>query len=209
MQSAEAVLGVLRERGGKGLPCNELYRQLFNPQLYLLAYGRIYSNKGAMTPGPTQETADGMTMEKIEAIIDAMRHERYRFSPVRRIYIPKKTSGKLRPLGLPSWSDKLVGEVVRLLLEAYYEPQFSDRSHGFRPGRGCHTALREIADTWTGTTWFIEGDVSDCFGSLDHQVMLSILSEKIHDGRFLRLAWTPTRAGCVTAEAAMRPPLLS
>jgi retron-type reverse transcriptase len=82
-----------------------------------------------------------MSMEKIEAIIDAMRHERYRFSPVRRIYIPKKTSGKLRPLGLPSWSDKLAGEVVRLLLEAYYEPQFSDRSHGFRPGRGCHTAL--------------------------------------------------------------------
>ena len=115
MQNAEAVLGVLRERGRKGLPCNELYRQLFNPQLYLLAYGRIYSNQGAMTPGPTQETADGMSMEKIGAIIDAMRHERYRFSPVRRIYIPKK-NGKLRPLGLPSWSDKLVGEVVRLLL---------------------------------------------------------------------------------------------
>ena len=177
MQSAEVVLGVLRERGRKGLPCNELYRQLFNPQLYLLAYGRIYSNEGAMTPGPTQETADDMSMEKIGAIIDAMRHERYRFSPVRRIYIPKK-NGKLRPLGLPPWSDKLVGEVVRLLLEAYYEPQFSDRSHGFRPGRGCHTALREIANTWTGTTWFIEGDISDCFGSLDHSVLLSILSEK-------------------------------
>ena len=142
MQNAEVVLGVLHERGGKGLPCNELYRQLFNPQLYLLAYGRIYSNHGAMTPGPTPETADDMSTEKIEAIIDALRHERYRFSPARRVYIPKK-SGKLRPLGLPSWSDKLVGEVVRLLLEAYYEPQFSDRSHGFRPHRGCHTALRE------------------------------------------------------------------
>jgi group II intron reverse transcriptase/maturase len=147
-----------------------------------------------MTPGPTQETADGMTTEKIEAIIDAMRHERYRFSPVRRIYIPKK-NGKLRPLGLPSWSDKLVGEVVRLLLEAYYEPQFSDRSHGFRPGRGCHTALREIANTWVGTTWFIEGDISDCFGSLDHSVLLSILSEKIHDGRFLRLIANMLLAG--------------
>ena len=194
MQSAEVVLGVLRERGRKGLPCNELYRQLFNPQLYLLAYGRIYSNQGAMTPGPTQETADDMSMEKIEAIIDAMRHERYRFSPVRRIYIPKK-SGKLRPLGLPSWSDKLVGEVVRLLLEAYYEPQFSDRSHGFRPGRGCHTALREIAYGWTGTTWFIECDLADCFGSLDHEVMLSILSEKIHDGRFLGLIADMLSAG--------------
>ena len=120
---------------------DELYRQLFNPQLYLVAYGRIYSNKGAMTPGPDAETADGMTLDKIGRIIDALRHERYRFKPVRRIYIPKK-DGKTRPLGLPSWSDKLVGEVVRLLLEAYYEPQFSDRSHGFRPGRGCHTALR-------------------------------------------------------------------
>lgn len=194
MQNAETVLGVLRDRGRRGLPCNELYRQLFNPQLYLLAYGRIYSNRGAMTPGATQETADGMSMEKIGRIIDAMRHERYRFSPVRRTYIPKQF-GKRRPLGLPTWSDKLVGEVVRLLLQAYYEPTFSDRSHGFRPGRGCHTALREVADTWTGTTWFIEGDISDCFGSLDHDVMVGILAEKIHDNRFLRLMRNMLTAG--------------
>jgi group II intron reverse transcriptase/maturase len=186
MQSAETVLGVLRERGKRGLPLDELYRQLFNPALYLLAYGRIYSNKGSMTPGVTPETVDGMSMGKIGRIIDAMRHERYRFSPARRIYIPKK-NGKLRPLGLPTWSDKLVGEVVRLLLEAYYEPRFSDHSHGFRPGRGCHTALKEVSKTWTGTTWFIESDVADCFGSLNHEVMLSTITEKIHDGRFLRL----------------------
>jgi group II intron reverse transcriptase/maturase len=194
MQNAETVLGVLRERGRKGLPCAELYRQLFNPQIYLLAYGRIYSNKGALTPGATRETVDGMSMGKIGRIIDAMRHERYRFKPARRIYIPKK-NGKLRPLGLPTWSDKLVGEVVRLLLEAYYEPTFSDRSHGLRPGRGCHTALREVANTWAGTTWFIEGDIADCFGSLDHQVMLSTLAEKIHDNRFLRLLRNMLKAG--------------
>lgn len=194
MQNADTVLGVLRERGRKGLPCTEMYRQLFNPQLYLLAYGRIYSNDGAMTPGATQETVDGMSTEKIEHIIDAMRHERYRFSPVRRIYIPKK-NGKLRPLGLPGWSDKLVGEVVRLLLQAYYEPQFSDHSHGYRPGRGCHTALREVAITWTGTTWFIEGDISDCFGNLDHDVMIALLAEKIHDNRFLRLLRNMLQAG--------------
>ncbi|MCW2885890.1 MAG: RNA-directed polymerase, partial [Streptosporangiaceae bacterium] len=194
MQSAATVLGVLRERGRRGLPLKELYRQLFNPQLYLLAYGRIYANQGAMTPGVTQETVDGMSQAKIGRIIDAIRHERYRFAPVRRVHIPKK-NGKTRPLGLPTWSDKLVGEVVRLLLEAYYEPTFSDRSHGFRPRRGCHTALREIANTWTGTAWFIEGDIADCFGSLDHDLMIKILSEKIHDNRFLRLVHNMLTAG--------------
>ena len=194
MQSAETVLGVLRERGRRGLPCNELYRQMFNPELYLLAYGRIYSNAGAMTPGASAETVDGMSLDKIHRIIEAMRHERYRFSPARRVLIPKK-NGKLRPLGLPGWSDKLVGEVMRLLLEAYYEPRFSDRSHGFRPGRGCHTALREVANTWTGTTWLIEGDISDCFGSLDHELMIQILSEKIRDNRFLRLLRNMLKAG--------------
>src|SRR5512144_1798479 len=194
MQDAETVLGILRERGRKGLPCEELYRQLFNPQLYLLAYGRIYANQGAMTAGANQETADGMSTEKIGAIIEAMRHERYRFTPVRRVFIPKR-NGKMRPLGMPTWSDKLVAEVVRLLLEAYYEPQFSDRSHGFRPGRGCHTALSEVVQVWKGTHWFIEGDISDCFGSLDHRVMLAILAEKIHDGRFLRLISHMLKAG--------------
>ena len=194
MQDAEVVLDVLRERGRKGLPCTQLYRQMFNKDLYLLAYGNIYSNQGAMTPGASAETADGMSEAKIEEITGLMRHERYRFSPARRVYIPKK-NGKLRPLGLPSWSDKLVGEVVRLLLEAYYEPRFSDRSHGFRKGRGCHTALGSIREFWTGTTWFIEGDISDCFGQLDHQVMLSILAEKIHDNRFLRLIANMLKAG--------------
>ena len=116
MQNAETVLGVLKNRGRRRLPVDELYRQLFNPALYLLAYGRIYANQGAMTPGTTQETADGMSMRKIDRIIEAMRHERYRFRPVRRVHIPKK-NGKTRPLGMPTWSDKLVGEVVRLLLE--------------------------------------------------------------------------------------------
>ena len=220
MQSAATVLGVLRERGRRGLPLNELYRQLFNPQLYLLAYGRIYANKGAMTPGATQETVDGMSQAKIGRIIEAMRHERYRFAPVRRVHIPKK-NGKTRPLGLPTWSDKLVGEVVRLLLEAYYEPAFSGRSHGFRPRRGCHTALREIAHTWTGTAWFIEGDIADCFGSLDHDVMIRILAEKIHDNRFLRLVrnmltagyledwkWGATLSGAPPGRGGLPDPLL-
>jgi group II intron reverse transcriptase/maturase len=194
MQKAETVLEVLRERGRRGLPCNELYRQMFNPELYLLAYGKIYANQGAMTPGASAETADGMSEDKIHEITGAMRAERYRFSPARRIFIPKK-NGKMRPLGLPSWPDKLVGEVVRLLPEAYYEPTFSDRSHGFRPGRGCHAALTDVAVGWSGTTWFIEGDIADCSGSLDHEVMVRILSGKIHDNRFLRLIRNMLEAG--------------
>jgi len=194
MQTAEVVLNVLRERGRKGLPCEQLYRQLFNKDLYYLAYGNIYSNKGSMTPGASEETADGMSEEKIEQIIGLMRQEKYRFSPARRVYIPKK-NGKFRPLGMPTWSDKLVGEVARLLLEAFYEPQFSDTSHGFRKFRGCHTALREINNTWTGTAWFVEGDISDCFGSLDHEILLGILAEKIRDNRFLRLIRNMLKAG--------------
>jgi len=159
-----------------------------------MAYGNIYSNQGAMTPGACGETADGMSEEKIDQIIAAMRGERYRFAPVRRVHIPKK-NGKLRPLGLPSWSDKLAGEVVRLLLEAYYEPTFSGHSHGFRKGRGCHTALREVQETWTGTVWLIEGDISDCFGSIDHEILITILAENIRDNRFLRLIRNMLTAG--------------
>lgn len=194
MQSADAVLEVLRERGRRRLPLERLYRQLFNEQLFLMAYGRIYANAGAMTPGVDGATPDGMSLDMARDVIGRLRTQRYRFDPVRRVQIPKK-NGTWRPLGLPTWSDKLVGEVVRLLLEAYYEPQFSARSHGFRPGRGCHTALDEIASTWTGTTWFIEGDIADCFGSLDHEVMLEILAEDIHDRRFLDLVSGMLTAG--------------
>ena len=186
MRNAETVLGVISERGRRRLPLEDIYRQLFNRDLFLRAYGRIYRNDGAMTPGATPETVDGMSLEKIDAIIDALRHERYRWTPVRRTYIPKK-SGKLRPLGIPTWSDKLLQEVVRSLLEAYYEPQFSPHSHGFRPDRGCHTALGEITQHWRGVKWFIEGDISQCFDRIDHPVLLSILNEKLHDQRFLRL----------------------
>jgi group II intron reverse transcriptase/maturase len=194
MQDAAVVLDVLRERGRKGLPLTQLYRQMFNKNLYLAAYGNIYSNQGSMTPGVSGGTADGMSEAQIDEVIGLMRFERYRFAPARRVYIPKK-NGRLRPLGIPSWRDKLVGEVVRLILEAIYEPSFSSRSHGFRKGRGCHTALRQVRDTWTGTVWFIEGDISDCYGSVDHEILMQILGERIGDQRFLRLIRGMLRAG--------------
>ena len=186
MRNAETVLGIIQQRGKQGKPLERIYRHLFNKDFYLLAYGKLYKNDGAMTPGVNGNTVDGMKMEDIDAIIEALRFERYRWTPVRRVYIPKP-NGKKRPLGIPDWSDKLVQEVIRLILEAYYEPQFSDRSHGFRPGRGCHTALAEIDQYWSGTTWFIEGDIAQCFDRLDHQVLLDVLREQLHDNRFLRL----------------------
>lgn len=186
MRTAETVLGIIRDRGRRGLPFERVYRLLYNRDLYLLAYGKIGRNAGAMTPGATPETVDGMALAKIDTIIATVRDERYRWTPVRRTYIPK-ANGKRRPLGLPTWSDKLLQEVLRLILDAYYDPQFSDHAHGFRQGRGCHTALREVYRTWPGTAWFIELDVAQFFDRLDHQVLLGILAERIHDGRFLRL----------------------
>jgi len=194
MQDAATVLSIIRNRGERGLPLKKLYRQLYNPQVYFQAYARLYSNEGAMTPDTTGETVDGMSREKINTMIGLIRQERWRWTPVKRVFIPKR-NGKLRPLGLPSWSSKVLQEVVRQLLNAYFEPRFSDHSHGFRPGRGCHTALGEIVQTWKGVHWFIEGDISDCFGSLSHEVLMGILNESIHDHRFLRLIRHMLQAG--------------
>ncbi|MCY3922266.1 MAG: reverse transcriptase domain-containing protein [Chloroflexi bacterium] len=196
MRNADTVLGIIRERGTQGLPVEDLYRQLYNPDLYLRAYAHLYPNEGAMTAGATTETADGMSLAKIDAIIEALRFERYRWTPVRRVHIPKR-NGKTRPLGIPTWSDKLLQEVIRMILEAYYEPQFSERSHGFRRGRGCHTALSEVTRRWTGTKWFIEGDIKGCFDNINHDVLLAILGERLHDGRFLGLIGDLLKAGYI------------
>ena len=156
MREAAAILEIIRKRGEQGLPLERVYRLLYNRDLFLLAYGKIYRNKGATTPGSTPETVDEMSISKIDAIIEALRFERYHWTPTRRIYIEKKHSTKKRPLSMPTWSDKLLQEVLRLILESYFEPSFSEHSHGFRPNRGCHTALREIDQTWLGSVWFIE-----------------------------------------------------
>jgi group II intron reverse transcriptase/maturase len=195
MRTAETVLSIIQERGRRELPLEDIYRQLYNPNLYLRAYARLYANEGAMTPGATEETVDGMSLAKIEKIINDLRYERYRWTPVRRTYIEKKNSVKKRPLGIPSWSDKLLQEVIRSILEAYYEPQFSDQSHGYRPNRGCHTALKEIQRTWKGTRWFVEGDIRGCFDHIDHSILMDILAENLHDNRFLRLIGYMLQAG--------------
>lgn len=194
MQTAETLLAVIRERGTKGLPIERVYRMFYNKELYLKAYAKLYPNKGAMTPGVTPETVDEMSIDKIDNIIEAVRNERYQWKPVKRTYIPK-ANGKLRPLGLPTWSDKLLQEVIRSILDAYYDPQFSEHSHGFRQSRGCHTALQEMQMTWRGTKWFIEGDISQYFDTIDHSRLLEILAEKIKDNRFLNMIQGLLKAG--------------
>jgi group II intron reverse transcriptase/maturase len=194
MRNAETTLAIIQERSKKGLHLEDVYRRLYNPDLYLRAYGRISRNAGALTKGVTEDTVDGMSLEKIGNLIEDIRYEQYRWTPVRRILIPK-ANGKMRPLGIPTWSDKLLQEVIRSILEAYYEPQFSSHSHGFRPGLGCDTALQDISQNWRGTKWFIEGDIKGCFDNIDHTVLLSILGEKIHDNRFLRLIEHMLKAG--------------
>jgi group II intron reverse transcriptase/maturase len=194
MRTAETILNIIQDRGKRGLHLEDVYRQLFNPDLYLRAYGRIYSNDGAMTKGMTEETVDGMSMQKIQRIIEALRFERYQWTPVRRVNIPKR-NGKTRPLGILTWSDKLLQEVMRSILEAYYEPQFSNSSHGFRPNRGCHTALITVRRLWSGTKWFIEGDIKGCFDNIDHEILLSIIRERVHDNRFLKLLEGLLKAG--------------
>jgi group II intron reverse transcriptase/maturase len=194
MLTAESYLNIIQDRGKRQLPLDDVYRQLYNPDMYLRSYAKLYSNDGAMTPGITEETVDEMSQEKIAKIIEAIRYERWQWTPVRRVLIDKPKGGK-RPLGMPTWSDKMVQEVIRSILEAYYEPQFSKHSHGFRPKRGCQTALTEIHNVWVGTKWFIEGDIKGCFDNIDHTILMHILQENIQDNRFLRLIEGALKAG--------------
>jgi group II intron reverse transcriptase/maturase len=194
MQRTETVLSIIRKRGARGLPLKKVYRLLYNRNLYLTAYGNLYPNQGALTRGVTGETAEGMSLDKVDRIIAAVRQERYRWKPARRVHIPK-SNGKTRPLGIPTWSDKLLQEVIRLILQAYYEPQFSRHSHGFRPARGCHTALTEVRRYWTGTRWFIEGDSCQYFDTLDHTRLVEMLRRNIPDNRFLQLIQRLLEAG--------------
>lgn len=164
--------------------------------MFAVAYQRIYAKQGNMTPGTDGKTIDEMSLERIERLIVSLKDESYQPHPARRVYIPKK-NGKKRPLGIPSFEDKLVQEVVRLLLEAIYEGHFEGTSHGFRPHRSCHTALGMIQKSFAGAKWFIEGDIKGFFDNIDHNVLINILRERISDERFLRLIRKFLNAGYV------------
>jgi len=177
---------------------HDLYRLLYKPDLYILAYERIKSKPGNMTPGTDGETLDGFSLDQIHKLIQELRTEQFQFKPVRTSFIPK-ANGKLRKLGIPCVRDKIVQEALRLILEAIYDSPygsyFRDSSHGFRPNRSCHTALREFRTKWSAVNWIIEGDIRACFDELDHTVLVSILHKKIHDERFLNLIRKLLNAG--------------
>ena len=172
-----------------------LYRNLYNPEFYIQAYLNIYANKGSMTQGVNNVTIDGMSVNRIEKIINSLRDHSYQPNPARREYIAKKNSDKKRPLGIPSGDDKLVQEVVRMILESIFEPDFSKQSHGFRPKKSCHTALIQIQNTFTGVKWFVEGDIKACFDSFDHHVLIELLRKRINDEAFISLMWKFLKAG--------------
>lgn len=196
-----------------------LYRILFNEEMFFIAYQRKYANQGNMTPGADGRTVDRMSIDRIQKLVASLKDESYQPYPARRVYIPKK-NGKKRPLGIPSFEDKLVQEVVYMILEAIYEGQFEDASHGFRPNRSCHTALRDIKVTFKGTRWFIEGDIKGFFDNINHNVMIDVLRERISDERFLRLIrkflnagyienWTYNKTYSGTPQGAIISPILA
>lgn len=187
MRNSEKVLNSLAEHSSDlNYKFERIYRILFNEEMYATAYQNIGTKQGNSTRGTDGRTVDGMSLERIHAIIESLKNESYQPNPSRRVYIPKK-NGKKRPLGIPAFDDKLVQEVIRMVLEAIYEGHFEKCSHGFRPHRSCHTALASIQKGFTGVRWFVEGDIKGFFDNINHDVMIKTLSERISDERFLRL----------------------
>ena len=199
MRNPENVLNSLQKHSeNPEYKYERIYRNLFNREMFLQAYQNIYSSQGNMTEGTDGKTIDAMSIERIDRLIASLKDESYKPFPSRRVYIPKK-NGKKRPLGIPSVDDKLVQETVRMILSAIYENSFEDVSHGFRPSKSCHTALRQIQNRFVRCKWFVEGDIKGFFDNIDHDIMIAILSKRINDDRFLRLIRKFLNAGYMEA----------
>jgi len=171
-----------------------VFRYLLRPDIYFEAYSHLYANQGAATKGVDNDTADGFSEQKVTKIIEQLRNGTFQPKPTRRVYIPK-ANGKLRPISIPTFTDKLVQEAMRMILEAVYEPLFSNSSHGFRPNRSCHTALEQVKKDFTGVRWFVEGDIKGCFDNIDHARLIGFVNVKIKDARFIQLLWAFLKAG--------------
>lgn len=196
MKPTSEILGRIYESSGRNRKCvfTRLYRYLLREDIYMTAYKNLYANEGAGTKGTDNDTADGFSLEYVQRIIKELKELTYEPKPVRRTYIEKR-NGKLRPLGVPSFRDKLVQDAMKQILEAIYEPIFSEHSHGFRRNRSCHTALKEVSIYFKGVKWFVEGDIKGCFDNINHKVLLNLLSTKIKDSRFINLVRKFLKAG--------------
>ncbi len=194
MTSNHKFLEIMFKLGTADKPVSKVYRRMLDEGLFIAAYTELSPNTGSLTKGTTPETIDGMSLKRIQTLIQSLKDKTFRWNPVRRSLIPKG-SGKIRKLGVPDWSDKMVQQVLKMVLEAYYEPQFINSSHGFRPNKSCHTALIEISKFWRGMKWVIEGDIKGCFDNIPHNVILEILGRRIKDNQILSLIKHMLKAG--------------
>jgi len=196
MESTIKILEKINQNSNKNRDevFTRLYRYLLRADIYYVAYKNLYANNGAATKGVNNDTADSFSESKVNSIIESLADGSYQPKPSRRTYIAK-ANGKMRPLGIPTFTDKLVQEVLRMILEAVYEPVFSIRSHGFRPNKSCHTALKDLKHKFCGTRWFIEGDIKGCFDNINHKALIGIINAKIKDAKFIQLIWKFLKAG--------------
>jgi len=199
---------------------DRLFREITKVDFLMYAFEQIKDNKGSGTPGIDGKTKQHWNQAYAERVAMMLREGTYSPEPVRRVYIPKK-SGKVRPLGIPTFADRVVQSAIKLILEALYESLFLECSHGFRPARGCHTALHAIYDSpQVRMDWVVEGDIKGCFDNVSHQILIRLLHKRIKDDRFLTLIakflqagyferdlWNPTKAG--TPQGGIVSPLLA
>lgn len=171
-----------------------LYRLFYDKELFIIAYEKLKSNKGSLTRASTRETMDGMSISRIEKLIDSMKSEKWQPRLARRILIPK-SNGKSRPLGIQGPEEKLVQEVMRMILEAIYDTDFSTYSHGFRANKSCLTAMDQIRKNFDGVSFVIEGDFSKCFDSFNHEILVNIIRKRISDQKFINLIYKLLKAG--------------
>lgn len=198
MQNPDTIIGIIESKAKEtNYKYDRLYRNFYNIEFYKKAYAKIYAKPGNMTEGTDGKTIDGFNLNDVQKLIEAMKSETYEPQPVRRVLIDKKNSTKKRPLGIPAFYDKLVQEILRQILEAIYEPNFSDMSHGFRPEKSCHTALLQVKTNFTGVKWWVEGDIKGFFDNINHHTLTNILRKRIRDEKFLRLIWKFLRAGYI------------
>ena len=196
MQPTTSILEKLRRNSEKNHDevFTRLFRYMLRPDIYYVAYKNLYANNGAGTKGVNEDTADGFCVDYVNSITENIRKGAYQPHPVRRTYL-KKANGKMRPRGIPTFTDKLVQEVLRMILESVYEPIFLDCSHGFRPGRSCHTALDKIKRGFPGARWFIEGDIKGCFDNIDHNMLMALIGKKVKDTQVRQLIYKFLKAG--------------